>query len=90
MKMSELDIQILDVCNDRTSKEIAQAAKANYRTVQSRIRYLKVEGYLDSYKKKSNAVNGFSVYYRRTDKPLEGFRPKEYQPLGMCVFGVWL
>lgn len=90
MKISELDIEILENCNDRTSRQIAEAVDANHKTVQWRIKELKVNGYLESYKRKGNSVNGILVCYRRTEKPLEANKPKEYKPLGMCVFGVWL
>lgn len=90
MRMSELDKKILEVCDDMTSKEIAEAINANYKTVQWRIKELKLNEYITSYKKRSNAVNGYTYYYRRTDKPIETIEKKEYKPLGMCILGVWL
>ena len=90
MRISDLDRKILDHCNDKTSREIAEAANANYKTVQWRIKELKANEYIVSHRRKSNAVNGYTFYYKRTDKPLEDYKPKEYQPLGMCVLGVWL
>ena len=90
MKLSELDRKILELCNDKTSRQIAEAADANHKTAQWRIKELRANGYIVSYRRKSNAVNGYTYFYKRTDKPVEDDQPKKYQPLGMCVFGVWL
>ena len=91
--MTQLDHDILRVCDTpKTSREVADELGANYRTVQFKIGQLKALGLLEKSRRQTKDEKDHNYKYLRIESaiPAELNIRKEYKPLGICVFGVWL
>ena len=91
MRLSNEDKKLLEFCESpRTSREISEELDIHINTVQWMIGRLKKCGLLKGERVRKDGVNGF-VYQRIEGVEIqETIKPKEYKPLGICVFGVWI
>jgi len=91
-KMTELDHKILKVCETpKASRQIADELCASYKTVQWKLGRLKMLGLVKSIRsqKKNDEFHGYR-YIRVENATMPEQAKKPYQPLGMCILGVWL
>lgn len=91
-KVTELDHKILKVCETpMASRAIAEQLGASYKTVQWKIGRLKMLGLLKSIRsqKKNSEFYGYR-YVRVEGAKIPTAANKPYEPLGMCILGVWL
>lgn len=92
-KMTQLDHDILRVCDTpKTSREVADELGANYRTVQWKVGQLKTLGLLEKSRRQTKDEKDHNYRYLRIEDaiPDNVNLKKEYQPLGMCIMGVWM
>lgn len=87
--VTALDREIVAVCTiPRTVKDIARDVGSTRPTVQWKLKHLRKMGVIEQIRKDSRTY----VYVRveGAELPERADYKKEYKPLGMCVFGVWL
>ena len=91
MELSELDMLLLEICKTpKTSKEAAKEAEASLKTVQTKLGRLRKRGLMSVARHELSKPPYFAIRYETIENATPKEPKKPYEPVGMCIFGVWM
>lgn len=90
MNLNKLERSVYDYCaSPITTKELAEKLEVPQKTMQWVVAKLRRKGYLvmEKYKPPKSKTHTFRYTQAVVEVPVE---KKPYEPIGMCIFGVWM